>query len=151
MSQRDAGPVADAQALQERMVAFVRAFGLHQPDRTPCGQPVPVSEAHALAALGEETPLSQQELGRRLRLQKSTVSRLVRQLEARGWVMRGGDDNDGRVVRLVLTDQGRQAASGLAAARSARFSRLIAAIPDEHRAVVLSSLSILVEAMHEQP
>ena len=25
--------------LQERMVGLVRAFGLHKPDVTPCGQP----------------------------------------------------------------------------------------------------------------
>ncbi len=151
MSQIEIGAVGDALALQERMMALVRAFGLHQPDRTPCGQPVPVSEAYALAALAGDSPLSQQELGSQLRLEKSTVSRLVRQLEAHGWIARGGDDRDGRVVRLSLTAQGRQAAEDLAEARSAKFARVVATIPEDQRAVVLSSLSILVEAMHEQP
>jgi DNA-binding MarR family transcriptional regulator len=110
-----------------------------------------VSEAHALAALAGDVPVSQQELGRRLRLRKSTVSRLVHQLQAHGWVARGGDDRDGRVVRLSLTEQGRRVASELAEARSAKFSRLVAAIPEDQRAALLSSLSVLVEAMHEQP
>lgn len=132
-------------------MALVRAFGLHQPDQTPCGQPVPVSEAHALAALAADASLSQHELGRHLRLEKSTVSRLVRQLESRGWVTRSGDESDGRVVRLSLSEPGRQAAKELAEARSARFSRVVAAIPEHERAAVLSSLSKLVEAMHEQP
>ena len=38
----------DVVVLQARISAFVRAFGLHQPDQTPCGQPIPVSEAHAM-------------------------------------------------------------------------------------------------------
>lgn len=151
MSQVAAGPVGDVLALQERMMALVRAFGLHQPDRTPCGQPVPVSEAHALAALAGDVPMSQRELGRWLRLQKSTVSRLVHQLQEHGWVARGGDDRDGRVVRLSLTGQGRRVAGELAEARSARFVRLIAAIPEDQRDAVLASLSVLVEAIHEQP
>lgn len=151
MLEPEVGPVGDVVAFQERITALVRAFGLHQPDRTPCGQPVPVSEAHALAVLVGDLPVSQQELGRRLRLEKSTVSRLVRQLEARGWVTRGGDDHDGRVVRLSLTEQGQQVAGELAEARSAKFTRLVAAIPKEQRAAVLSSLAVLMEAMHEQP
>ena len=73
---KTAGPaLGDVLALQDQMMALVRAFGLHQPDQTPCGQPIPVSEAYALAALAGEEPLTQQELGRRLRLEKSTISR----------------------------------------------------------------------------
>lgn len=65
---------------------FVRNFGLHQPDRTPCGQPLPVSVAYALAEIARDGGLRQVELGRRLKLEKSTVSRLVANLRIRGWV-----------------------------------------------------------------
>lgn len=132
-------------------MVFVREFGLLHSERTPCGVAVPVSEAHAVAELARDSQLSQQELGRRLRLEKSTVSRLVRQLGTRGWVERNGDELDGRMIRLSLTGQGREAAADLARARSARFERLVAAIPHDQRGAVLSSLSVLVEAMHEQP
>ncbi len=138
---------AVAAGLQERMMELVRAFGLHQPDRTPCGRPVSVSEAHALASINVDTSILQGELVRRLRLEKSTVSRLVRQLEARGWLTRSGDDADGRAVRLSLTEAGKRAAGDLADARATRFAQLAAAIPEDHRSAVLSSLSVLVEAM----
>lgn len=36
---------------QEQMIGLMRAFGLHKPDQTPCGQPVAVAEAHALMVL----------------------------------------------------------------------------------------------------
>src|SRR5687768_17057124 len=110
----------ETDAAQEALMRFVRNFGLHQPDRTPCGQPLPVSEAYAVAELHREGRMRQVELGRRLRLEKSTVSRLVTNLANRGWVRRYAADNDGRGVQLELTDAGLTAAERLAGARQAR-------------------------------
>src|SRR4051794_14684326 len=135
---------SDTATLQARLSAFIREFGLHQPERTPCGRPVPVSEAHALLELAQEGPLPQHDLGARLRLEKSTVSRLVGMLEKRAWITRIRDDTDGRVSVLHLTDAGRQAADQLIAARSARFARLLDAIPPDRRRTALDGLTILV-------
>ena len=55
------GPAAEVD-LQERMIALIRAFGLHKPDETPCGRPVSVAEAHALMELSRGEPLVQKEL-----------------------------------------------------------------------------------------
>lgn len=137
----------DALALQEYMVALIRAFGLHQPDRTPCGTAIPVSEAHALMELSHSSHLAQHELAERLGLEKSTVSRIVTQLHQRSWLRREQQEQDARVSLLSLTPQGRQAAAELAAARSDRFARLLEAIPLEQRATILTSLSRLVEAI----
>ena len=81
-------PDLDVVALEDRVAAFVRAFGLHRPDLTPCGEPVAVSQAHALGEMASTGPLAQWELAAALGLSKSTVSRLVGQLEERGWVVR---------------------------------------------------------------
>lgn len=143
-------PAPDADRLQAEITAFVRAFGLLQPDRTPCGRPFPVSEAHALAELGRDGPLPQHELGTRLRLEKSTVSRLVDELEGRGWLTGSRREGDGRVVWLALTDAGRVVAAELAAAREARFAEILAAIPPERQAVVTDGLRYLVEAIRDR-
>lgn len=137
-----------ALALQEHMVALIRAFGLHRPDETPCGQPVAVAEAHALMELTKCDGLSQNALCARLQLVKSTVSRMVSSLVKRGWVERQRDERDGRAVTLHLTDQGRTAARQLAEARQAKFTRLLERIPEEEREHVMDTLNILVEAMH---
>jgi DNA-binding MarR family transcriptional regulator len=137
--------------LEAQITAFIRAFGLLQPDRTPCGQPIPVSEAHALVELDRDGPLAQHELGARLRLEKSTISRLVDQLERRGWLTAGRRDGDGRVVWLELTEAGRTAAAELAAARAARFAELLEAIPAGNRRAVLDGLATLVEAARAHP
>ena len=120
-----------------------------QPETTPCGQPIPVSEAHALGELARAGTLGQLELGQRLNLQKSTVSRLVAQLLARGWVQREADQNDGRASLLRLTASGRQAATQLAEARTQKFTQLLERIPAEHRGQVLHALDILTEALRD--
>jgi DNA-binding MarR family transcriptional regulator len=137
--------------LQGRITTFVRAFGLHQPDRTPCGTPVPVSEAHAIGELDRDGPLTQSALGRRLRLEKSTVSRLVAQLIGRGWVRRAERDGDARLVWLELTPDGSRAAGELAVARAARFTELLRNIPAEQRPAVIDALTTLVEAAAGRP
>lgn len=132
--------------LQRRIVAFVRAFGLHRPDETPCGAPVPVSEAHALAALAEQGPLPQRDLGEQLGLTKSTISRLVDQLERRGWARRRAGGDDARQRLVGLTSEGRKVADEIAARRAERMARVLEHIPEGDRPAVLAALDALVEA-----
>lgn len=143
------GSGPDAAELQQRIVAFVRAFGLHRPDETPCGAPVPVSEAHAVAVLADGGPLSQNELAKDLRLTKSTVSRLVDQLERRGWVHRRTDEVDTRRRLVELTSEGAKAAEQIAGLRGERLRRLFDRIPERDRDAVLGALDILLEATDE--
>lgn len=141
--------MADERELQDAVGRFVRAFGLHQPDQTPCGRPIPVSEAHALGELARDGALRQSELTQRLRLEKSTTSRLVTQLINRGWAERIPAPDDGRGVLVQLTPAGRNAARQLAKARAARFSSILDRVPENERAGVLHALEILTEAMDE--
>ncbi|GLH98533.1 MarR family winged helix-turn-helix transcriptional regulator [Phytohabitans aurantiacus] len=136
-------------AAQEALMRFVRNFGLHQPDRTPCGQPLPVSEAHAMVEIARDGQIRQVELARRLRLEKSTVSRLVTNLVSRGWVHREAADGDGRGVLLVLTEAGTTAAARQAEARRDRLTHLLDRIPADQRGAVVSALQTLAEAAVE--
>lgn len=135
--------------LQEQMIALVRAFGLHQPEQTPCGQPVTVAEAYALMELARDRAFTQNELVERLNLAKSTVSRLVDGLVKRGWIERTRNPNDGRSKMLALTPEGQNVAATIATAREQKFTRVLKEIPVEQRATVLGSLDILVEAIRE--
>lgn len=131
-------------------MTFVRAFGLHQPDQTPCGQPIGVSEAHALAELAKGEGLSQRDLVTRLRLEKSTVSRLVSGLQKREWVERRAHPSDGRAYHLFLTGEGERVARKVAAARRQKFESLLRALPETQRPAVITALSHLVEALHDE-
>jgi DNA-binding MarR family transcriptional regulator len=138
----------DAAVLQRHLAGFVRAFGLHRPHETPCGTPVPVSEAHALSILAEQGPLTQTDLVHHLALGKSTVSRLVDQVVARGWAERTTSPDDARCRLVALTPAGHDAAAGLQRARAARFARLLDRIPLAERPAVLAALTTLTEAAH---
>jgi DNA-binding MarR family transcriptional regulator len=140
------GYKVNAKELMEPVVGFVRSFGLHKPDQTPCGQAVSVAEAHALMDLAAFGSLRQGELAARLKLEKSTVSRLVRQMETHGWIERTGDRIDGRVKLIRMTRQGRETAKLLARARQEKFARIISAIPEDKRSMVVQAISILERA-----
>jgi DNA-binding MarR family transcriptional regulator len=88
----------------------------------------------------------QGQLAARLQLEKSTVSRLVRQMEAHVWIQRNSDCHDGRAVLIRLTKRGRDTASDLARARQTKFARILAAIPEDKRSMVVEAISILERA-----
>ena len=134
---------------QGQMVRLIRSLGLHAPNRTPCGRPVSVAEAHALLELTQQAPLSQTVLSRRLALEKSTVSRLVVALAGRQWIKRTRSDGDGRALLLNLTPAGRKAASQLADSRRRMFSRLFQGIPSADRTSVLRAVDTLVKVIYE--
>jgi DNA-binding MarR family transcriptional regulator len=136
-------------ALQGRIVTFVRAFGLHRPEQTPCGVSIPVSEAHALSLLATEGALSQSDLGGHLGLTKSTVSRLVGQLEQRGLVERRIGERDARRRLVALTGRGQDMAADIAELRRSRLARLFERIPERDRASVLDALDTLIEAARD--
>ncbi len=135
--------------LQEQMMALVRAFGLHKPEETPCGQPITVAEAYTLSELTKEKSLSQNDLVQRLNLAKSSVSRMVDKLVKRGWIQRERSPADGRVWLLSLTDAGKKTAVTLSEARQTKFSKVLNLIPSQEQESVLQSLYILIKAMRE--
>ena len=138
----------DTKQLQDLFGQFLQALGLHRPEQVPTGFSVSLSEMFALMALAGEAPMPQQVLAEHLHLEKSTVSRLVRHLEQRGWVKRVRDFHDTRMFRLHLSDEGREAATQLVMSLTERHERLLAQLkPDEQEALAYG-LSALIRALH---
>lgn len=137
--------MSGAEALADALVSFVRGFGLHRADRTPCGFEAGVADAHALSELFAG-PLRQMELVARLGLAKSTVGRVVANLVDRGWVRREPASDDGLGVKLALTDAGREAADRLRVARRQRMEALLDQVPIDRRAEVIDVLELLYKA-----
>jgi DNA-binding MarR family transcriptional regulator len=108
-----------------------------------------VSEAHALTVLADEGPLNQTDLVHHLGLGKSTVSRLVDQIVARGWAQRTLGQDDARRRLVELTPAGRQAAMTISQARAARIDRLLDRISPADRPAILAALETLTEAARE--
>src|SRR5207245_6806937 len=116
----------DTKQLQDLFGEFLQALGLHRPDQVPAGFSISLSEMFALFALTAGAPMSQQILAEHLHLEKSTVSRLIKHLEQRGWVKRERDLHDTRMFQLHLSDEGHEAAAHLAKSLAERHERLLA-------------------------
>ncbi len=142
---------ADVDVLLDSFAGLIRALGLLRPDTTPCGQPMSITEAHAIGELHHGGPATQQRLATALRLQKSTVSRLVDQLEAAGIATRQPNPADRRSVLVSLTALGTSRAERLDDARRALFSRLLDELDPAERATVVAGLSRLKEAADGLP
>lgn len=150
MSGRHESSVDPNLEFQNNMIALVRALGLHKPDQTPCGQPISVGEAHALMEVAREPGITQNGLVLRLRLEKSTVSRIASMLERRGWITRVRDAVDTRYVCLHLTALGRKNNAAIATARAAKFAAIFEALPKAKRTDVVGAISALIKVLREE-
>lgn len=134
------------------LLDLVRSVGLLHvvdPGTAGSGGSVSVSELFALHELDAGGGLSQQELAERLRLEKSTVSRLVAGLEARGLLVRGRDPANRRFVRLSLTPPGRRLHVDLARAMHERQGAVLAAMTPSERAALQTGLVGLLRVLHD--
>src|SRR6266702_3241980 len=137
----------DTQQLADLFGGFIQAIGLHRPDQVPIGFSISISEMFALMELAAGASMSQQTLADHLHLEKSTVSRLIKELEQRGWVKRERDLHDSRMFQLSLSDEGQEAAAQLAKSLTERHERLLTALkPDEQEALAYG-LTALIRAL----
>jgi DNA-binding MarR family transcriptional regulator len=142
----EAAPNPDPARLRAAIRALVGRFAVSErADVACCG--VTVAQAAALEALGAEGPTRLGELGRRLGIAPSTLTRNLARLEVSGLVEREADPEDARSVRVTLTGPGRRAARAVAAQEDDFARDVLERIPAARRAVVLESLTDLLAAV----
>ena len=141
----------DAKDFRRSVRNLVRALGVLDQARTPCGVDVSVREAYALDAIGAGeaacAPLSQSDLQAVLGIDKSNVTRVVQQLVAAGRVKQRTGEEDGRVRRLHLTAKGRGVARNVEEQSLRRFSDVLERIPAKDRPSVQQALEALRAAL----
>jgi DNA-binding MarR family transcriptional regulator len=128
-----------------------REMGAHRPEQLLPGWALSLSEIYALGILAERAPLAQQDLGDALRLEKSSVSRLVQHLEHNGWVSRERDARDGRLRLLRLTEAGAAVEGRIATHMQTRHAELFAQLTPEEQAALLHGLTALRRALYRVP
>lgn len=96
----------DAHDLYGALNGLLRVVQFRDRDRACCYD-VSVTQCYALKTVVDEGPLTVNELAGSLYLDKSTASRVADALRQKGYVGRQRDAEDGRVVRLHPTDEGR--------------------------------------------
>lgn len=105
------------------------------------------SHCHALIEIEGRGSVAQSELPRLLRLDKSTTSRIVAELESRGWVKACSSPEDARVRLLALTHAGRAKVAYVHREANLRVSRALETLSDGERRTVLDGMQIYARAL----
>jgi DNA-binding MarR family transcriptional regulator len=134
----------DAERIHELFMDLIRVTGVLQPEQVLPGHTLTMSQSFALHELDTEAPLSQQDLADRLKLEKSTVSRMVAEMERKGLLVRERDETNRRLYRLRLTGHGRSAHVRMASGFHQRFEQLVAAMDRADRTALRDGLAALI-------
>ena len=108
------------------------------------------SQHSALFSLDRHGPFSLGELARREQISKSTVTRLVANLAAKGLIERSADDLDARSNIVAITPHGRAVLAAVAEGSNDYLRERLAALAPEERARLLDALSALAQ-LAERP
>jgi DNA-binding MarR family transcriptional regulator len=139
---------ADARRLRAAIRALVRRFAISErADVACCG--MTVAQAATLETLASEGPMRLGDLGARLGIAPSTLTRNLVRLEERGLVRRSPEKEDGRASRAALTLSGERAAADVARQDDAFAEDILRRLPDGRRRAVLDGLENLLAAVRD--
>lgn len=107
------------------------------------------TQCHLLTELVRTGPLPLSELGTRVSLEKSWVSRAVEAMVERGLVTKEPNPADARSWLVTLTGEGRRTVDELNRTLDDHAEQLLASLNARERAAVEHSLWLLMKALHE--
>jgi DNA-binding MarR family transcriptional regulator len=107
------------------------------------------TQCHLLTELARTGPLPLSELGTRVSLEKSWVSRAVEAMVERGLVTKEPNPADARSWLVTLTDAGIRTVDELNRTLDAHAEQLLGSLNTRERAAVENSLLLLMNALHE--
>jgi MarR family transcriptional regulator, 2-MHQ and catechol-resistance regulon repressor len=135
----------DSRALQAALTDLVRIYQFRDRDRICCHD-VSVTQCYALEALVSGGPQRLTVLATRLRLDKSTASRVVDALERKGYVVRLVDAVDGRAVALSATRSGRRLHERIQNELAREHEKIVADLTAEARRAAIEVIARLARA-----
>jgi DNA-binding MarR family transcriptional regulator len=102
-----------------------------------------MTAAATLAGIERLGPQRLTVLAAREGVTQPAMTQLISRLEDSGLARRKASPEDGRVVLVVITDEGRAMLARRRAGRTERLARIIAQLAPEHRAALASALPAL--------
>jgi DNA-binding MarR family transcriptional regulator len=118
-----------------------RIFGLFRSLSPPSG--LSMTAAATLAGIERLGPQRLTVLAAREGVTQPAMTQLISRLEESGLVRREASPEDGRVVLVVITDEGRAVLARRRSVRSDRMAAIIARLGPEHRAALAIALPAL--------
>ncbi len=139
-------PSVFATSLQRQLYQLVRTYELC--DQACLAQNgVTASQGYTLLFLPEAGHLSMNDLSQAMGLASSTMTRYVDELVRKGLAHRRPDDEDRRVVRVELSDRGRELRCVLQSAMQDFFKQVLDEIQEKERPALLRALEQVTQAI----
>mgnify|MGYP002623246769 CR=1 FL=1 len=136
LTRTDPELLADADAFSAALGELIRVIQFRDRDRACCYE-LSVSQCYALKAVADGGRLTVNELAAYLYLDKSTASRIANGLVDKGFVTRVRDEQDGRVVQLVATEDGREVHSRIEGDLTREYADLLEDFDPEFRGAIV--------------
>jgi DNA-binding MarR family transcriptional regulator len=111
--------------------------------------PLEQGQMDALDLLVRRDHRAMKDLADRLRVDPSTATRAVQRLVADGLVERFASPEDGRVVLVRITEEGRRRHDDVAARRSIAMTRILSAFDPDERSMLADLLDRFISALDE--
>ena len=100
-------------------------------------------ECAVLIAIDDRAPLSQQEVARRMNVDRTTMVALIDDLEHKGLVQRRQDPDDRRKNVVILTGPGRDILRRATAATAEAERRFLGSLSDDEAATLRKALQLV--------
>lgn len=128
---------------------FIRLFGALEQNVTPCGYNLSLSQVFSLQEI-EERPLTIGELAERLLLERSSVSRLIDNLEKNGFVNRALNEENRREVLVSLTDKGQRSLQKVQEKSLQYYHSILEDVTNEDQHTILKGFKLFTNSLSEK-
>ena len=131
------------------MLWLVRGFTLYDPRKSYPGFYLSPQQSYVLGVVHDQGPITPGDVARKLRLEKSHLTKIVNSLIEMGAVRKEHDSGDRRRLMLTATAEGRRIFRELDKVSIRSYLNLMELIPEEKRENVIGAVEVMLEAMDE--
>jgi MarR family transcriptional regulator, organic hydroperoxide resistance regulator len=135
----------DVGTLVQKLVRIMQIFERDQVK--PFG--FTTSQCYVLLELKKSSNLTMNELSDKMNLNTSTMTRIINNLVRDGYIERGRDENDRRIVIAKLTEEGIKAAEDLDESIMNYYRKIANNLPKGQVEDVLKSVELLINAFEK--
>ena len=137
--------------LPYRAARLANALSRRLAERYEAQFEISVAEWRIIIHLTQETEISIRDIYTRVDMDRARVTRAVQRLQARGLVSKLVNESDRRLIRLALSDSGRQMANEIASIAARFEAELLAAVPATAGEALLTHFDALETALADMP
>jgi DNA-binding MarR family transcriptional regulator len=137
--------------LPYRAARLANALSRRLAERYEARFEISVAEWRIIIHLTQESEISIRDIYTRVDMDRARVTRAVQRLQARGLVSKLVNESDRRLIRLALSDSGRQMANEIAAIAARFEAELLAAVPATAGEALLTHFDVLETALADMP